>query len=204
MSSEILAGDPQSVAPVFWRTVASVSEDRAKEGRPDPEREAAQRLDQARREGFAEGLAAGRHETEQRILPAIENLGATLAELARTRETIRDQATEELVQLAVTIAARVIHREIVIDPDALAGLVKAAFTKVQAREISRVRMHAALEALVRKYLEQSGTSENLVLMADSNLKPGEIFFETSQGVLDASVDTQLREIERGLVDRLRR
>jgi flagellar assembly protein FliH len=91
-----------------------------------------------------------------------------------------------------------------LDPDALTGLVKAAFTKVQPREIQRVRMHPGLEALVKKSLEQSGSPKNLVLMADPALKPGEVFLETSQGVLDASVDTQLREIERGLIDRLER
>jgi len=204
MSSEILLGNPASVAPVFWRTVAPVSGDKPRDSHPDAEHEAAQRLELARREGFAEGVAAGRHETEQRFLPAVENLARTLADLARTRELIRQEATEDLVHLATTIAARVIHREIVIDPDALAGLVRAAFTKMQSREISRVRMHPALEGLVRKYLEQSGSSENLVLMIDTSLNPGEVFFEATQGVLDASVDTQLGEIERGLIDKLQR
>jgi len=204
MSSEILFGDPASVVPVFWRTVVPVGDDKAKDGRPEAEREAALRLDQARREGFAEGITAGRHETEQRLLPAVENLARTLADLARTRELIREEATQDLVRLATTIAGRVIHREVVIDPDALAGLVRAAFLKVQSREISRVRMHPALEALVRKYLEQAGASENLVLVTDTSLNPGEVFFETAQGILDASVDTQLREIERGLIDRLQR
>ena len=41
-------------------------------------------------------------------------------------------------------------------------------------------------------------------MVDTSLLPGEVFFETAQGMLDASVDTQLREIERGLIDKLSR
>jgi flagellar assembly protein FliH len=98
----------------------------------------------------------------------------------------------------------VIHREVAVDPDALTGLVTAAFTKVKSREINRVRMHPALEGLVRKALEQSGSPKNLVLTADPSLKPAEVFFETAQGTLDASVETQLREIERGLIDRLER
>jgi len=43
-----------------------------------------------------------------------------------------------------------------------------------------------------------------VLTADASLKPAEVYFETSQGILDASVETQLREIERGLIDKLER
>jgi flagellar biosynthesis/type III secretory pathway protein FliH len=58
--------------------------------------------------------------------------------------------------------------------------------------------------MVRKLLEQGGAPKNLVLTPDPNLKPAEVFFETAQGVLDASVETQLREIERGLIDKLER
>jgi flagellar assembly protein FliH len=115
---------------------------------------------------------------------------------------MREEALHDLVRMATLIAARVIHREVAIDPDALAGLVRASFSKLQAREISRVRMHPGLEVLLRKCLAQSGAPKNLVLAPDPTLNPGELFFDTSQGLLDASVDTQLREIERGLADKL--
>jgi flagellar assembly protein FliH len=205
MSSEILAsGEKPSAATSLWRVVEPPGDPRAKEPeRKDAEREA-QALEQARREGFAAGVAAGRREAEDQTRPAMDGLARNLAEVARLRDTIREETTHELVRLAISIAARVLHREVSLDPDALTGLVKAAFTKVQPREIQRVRMHPGLEALVKKSLEQCGSPKNLVLMADPAMKPGEVFLETSQGMLDASVDTQLREIERGLIDRLER
>ncbi len=202
MSSEILLGGQVSAAPAFWRTVARITADGWHKEGPDNGREAAQALEQARRESFEQGVAAGRAEAEQRIIPALENIARTLTDLARLRDVMREQATNDLVRLATLIAARVIHREVVVDPDALAGLVKASFLKLQSREISRVRMHPGLEALVRKCLEQCGSPKSLVLTTDPALNPGDLFFETSQGVLDASVDTQLREIENGLIDKL--
>jgi flagellar assembly protein FliH len=203
MSSEIMSGDQPPAKPVPWRMVTTVGLTTARSG-SRAEQEAASRLDQSRREAFAEGVAAGRQQAEEQIRPAMEGLALTLAELSRLREAMRDQATEDLIHLAVSIAARVIHRAVVVDPDALAGLVKAAFMKVQSREINRVRLHPALEGLVRKSLEQCGAPKNLVLAPDPGLKPGEIFFETAQGILDASVETQLGEIERGLIDKLDR
>jgi len=56
--------------------------------------------------------------------------------------------------------------------------------------------------LVRRCMEQSGAPKNLILMPDPSLAAGALLFETSQGLLDASVETQLHEIERGLIDRL--
>jgi flagellar assembly protein FliH len=201
MSSKILAEDqPSSATPMLWRTVAGSGETRGRTLRNDAQRA----TDQVRREAFAEGLAAGRQQAEEQIRPAVGGITQALQTLSGMRDEIREQSTQELVRLAISIAARVIHREVSIDPDALSGLVKAAFLKLQSRELNRVRMHPALEALVRKTLEQSGSPKNLVLAPDPALSPGEVFFETSQGILDASVETQLREIERGLIDRLER
>jgi len=205
MSSEILPGGEQpSSAAAFWRVVEPPADLRnAGPSRKDADREA-QGLEQARREGFAAGVAAGRREAEEQVRPAIDGLARNLAELARLREAIREETTHDLVRLAVSIAARVIHREVSLDPDALTGLVRTAFLKVQSREIQRVRVHPGMEPLVRKSLEQGGSPKNLLLAADPALNPGEVFLETSQGILDASVATQLREIERGLIDRLER
>jgi flagellar assembly protein FliH len=201
--SEVSGNEQASATPVLWRTVASVNDVR-KNSHGDAEREAARKLDQARRDAYAEGLAAGRQQAEDQFRPAVQGLADTLNTLARLRESIREETIQDLVHLATSIAGRVIHREVAVDPDALAGLIQAAFTKLQSREINRVRMHPTLEALVRKLLEQVGAPKNLTLTADANLKPTEVFFETAQGILDASVETQLREIERGLIDKLER
>jgi flagellar assembly protein FliH len=192
-----------AATPVLWRMVTAASDPR-RNSHSAAEREASRKMDQMRREAYSEGLTAGRQQAEEQFRPAVQGLAETLGALARLRENIREETLQDLVHLAVSIAARVIHREVAVDPDALAGLIQAAFLKLQSREINRVRMHPTLEALVRKLLEQAGAPKNLVLMPDPNLKPAEVFFETSQGILDASVETQLREIERGLIDKLER
>ena len=202
MSSEILSsGEPHS--PVPWRVVEAQENLPGSRQAKEADRQA-QALDQARREAFAAGVAAGRRDAEEQIRPAVDGLARNLAELARLRDLIRDEATHDLARLAISIAARVIHREIALDPDALIGLVKTAFLKLQSREVQRVRMHSGLESLVRKSLEQCGAPANLILVVDPSLKPGDLLFETPQGILDASVHTQLQEIERGLIDRLER
>jgi len=206
MSSKILPKAEQpSVAPVPWRIVTSIAQGPARNRtKDDAEADAARQLEQAKRDAFGEGVAAGQSQAEQQIRPSLDGIARSINELAHLRDAIRQETTHELVQLAVSIAARVIHREAAMDPDALAGLVTAAFTKLQSREIHRVRMHPGMEALVQKAMEQVGSPRNVVLSPDPALKPGELFFETSQGALDASVDTQLREIERGLIDKLER
>jgi len=165
------------------------------------EEELERRVEQARSEGFEEGLASGRAEAQRQVPSTLENISEAVAELEIIRERLRQQAERDLIRLAITLAERVVHREMVLDSDALSALVKTACAKVQTREVSRVRLHPALESVVAKTLERCGARET-VLMPDPSLKPGELLFETAQGVLDASLKSQFGEIERALLARL--
>ena len=198
--SEVLPGNRPSVGPVPWRTVnPSVLGKRAGQ---NAEEEFQRRIEQARREGHEEGLRFGGSDAQRMLPSTLEYVSLALAELERLRQRVRADASQELVRLAIAVAARVVHREMVVNPAAIAPLVRAAVLKLQSRELSRVRMHPSLESSVSKTLEECGAPRNLVLIADSSLSPGDLLFETSQGVLDASLATQFRELERGLMDRL--
>jgi flagellar assembly protein FliH len=109
-----------------------------------------------------------------------------------------------MLRLALEIARRVLRREMAVDPDAIRGLVLAALEKLQGQEVSRVKVHPSHAALIGELLRKSGAGQPVEVIADASREPGAVVFETERGNLDASVDAQLREIERGLADCLRR
>ena len=183
----------------MWRRVTKAPADVSARRAADDELDRS--IHQASREGFEQGLAAGRADAQQQVPSTLEDISEAVAELERIRENLRQQSERDLIRLAINVAERVIHREMVLDSEALAALVKAALGKVQTREVTRVRMHPELEPVVTKTLERCGSRE-MVLMPDPSLKHGELFFETSQGVLDASLKAQFGEIERALLERL--
>ena len=175
-------------------------------GSPADERAAQieQRVAEAREEGRRAGEAGARHAMGAEMNAAMASLAKTLTEVSSSRaETIR-RAEGDIVRLSLEIARRILHREISADSGALEGLVKAALMKLQNQEIHRVRVHPAQEKMMRTALEQNGRGTAVEVVSDSSLPPGGISFEISRGTLDASVDTQLREIENGLVDRMRK
>jgi len=98
----------------------------------------------------------------------------------------------------------VLHRELTLDPESIEGLIRVALDKLQSRELCRVRVHPDQEQAIRKSLERFSNSQKVELITDSSLQCGDVLFETAHGNLDASIDSQLGEIERGLADRLRR
>jgi flagellar assembly protein FliH len=197
---------------MIWRTVESAMGVRTPSAAPKPaepsqealerERQWEQRLREAHVAGLREGEAAGLAKAAAEIQPVIEKLGRTIAEISSLRVRLRREAEADLVRLALAIARRILRRELAVDPDALHGLIMGALEKLQAQEICRARVSPPHVALLKKCLEQANASAGVEIISDPSREPGTVIFETERGGLDASVDSQLREIDRGLADRL--
>jgi len=195
MSSRVLRPEDGVVAgPIVWRsaggpTAAVLSESRSSE------QEA---------EAHNQGLAAGEAAAMQKMDPVLNGLRAIIAELASARKRVRAAAEDDAVKLAIAIARRILYRELSTDPDAILGLVKAAFGKLNARETHRLRVSPSDAAAIQEHRAKLQLPPALEIASDGSLSPGSAIFETSRGELDASFDTQLSEIDRGLTDVMKR
>lgn len=220
-SSRVLRDAEQAVVtPVTWRAAASTSPPRARTNsievreaaseQPAFDRDSNAQQEYARIEqeaynrGFTEGKTAGRQQAAAELQPVLDQLGKSLASLASLRSRIRGDAESDLLKLAISIARRVLHRELTLDPESIEGLIRVALDKLQTRELCRVRVHPDQEQAIRKSLERFSNSQKVELTTDASLQCGDVLFETAHGTLDASIESQLGEIERGLADRLRR
>jgi flagellar assembly protein FliH len=196
--------DPAGIqsAPVRWRGPAStrvappVGVETATDGAIE------RQLQQAHAAGIREGESRAKRDTEQRLVQLARESAASVGEIVGLRRQIIARAEADVVRLATEIARRILHREMSLDPDALAGLVKAALEKLGGQESYRVRTHPAQAGVIRRCLTELHGDATVDIVSDASQAEGCIVFETSQGALDASLETQLREIERGLADRL--
>ena len=146
--------------------------------------------------------AVGRQQNIE-ISKMMQNLAEAIASVPLLREEALHRAERDTVRLAIEIARRVLHRELSIDPGALGALVSAALEKLSREEIHRVVVHPKLEGLLRNALESHGRGSAIEVTNDASLPPGSIVFDVNRGAVDASVESQLREIENGLADELR-
>jgi flagellar assembly protein FliH len=167
-------------------------------------KEQEQRVQASHQDGYATGLAAGTHQATERIKPVLASLANIIQELSQIKKHFRQEAEASTVGLALAVARRVLYREIAADPEAILGLVKAAFDKCNARETHTLMVSPADLAVIQEYAPRLGFPSGLEIRSDAKLARGSVVFETSRGDLDASIDTQLLEIERGFTDIIRR
>ncbi len=155
----------------------------------------------AYQKGFREGETQGRAQASSALQPLLNRMTKTVNELCDLRPRLRQNAEGDVVQLAVAIAKRVLHRELSIDPSAMQALVQVALGKLDRQEVYRVIVHSSQAAAIRSAL--GSRSNQVEVVADASREPGTLVFETNRGKLDASIQAQMEEIERGLTDRVR-
>ena len=155
----------------------------------------------ARSEGFEAGLRQGREEAQAQVDPVLARLAASLGDLSSVRAGLRARAERDTVQLALLIARRILHRELAVDDNSLNAIARVAFERLAASESCTLTVHPRFAAAIAAGLPADKLSR-IRIEPDPASAPGAMVFRTTDGIIDASVDSQLEEISRGLADRL--
>jgi flagellar assembly protein FliH len=218
------ADDSLAVRPVAWRLVDPRAKDASVPSEPAVSSsqleqalqahrevegrlfEVEQSIEPIKREAWETGFRAGCQEVRQAADRELEEERRRFAEavsyMAQVRVEWRREIESSAVALAMAVARRVLNRELSIDTDAVQAIVRLGLEKASDQELRRVRVSASQAQSVRACLAKEAPGVELV--ADPAFQPGQLQFEMMQGAMDASVEAQLEEIERGFADAVSR
>jgi flagellar assembly protein FliH len=155
----------------------------------------------ARAAGGQEAAAGARAEFDQTLLQVRESLAQTLTEFAHTRADYYRRLESEVVQLALAIARRILHRESQVDPLLLAGVVRVALEKIESTTQVVLQVHPSRVSDFRTYFAQNmHTEEAPEVIDDASLDIHSCRLETAMGSSELGLEVQLKEIEKGLLD----
>jgi flagellar assembly protein FliH len=165
--------------------------------------EAAALETQARAQGRQEGLSETRKVFDEQLGRERSSLAAALAEFTRDRATYFQNVEGEVVQLALSIARKILHREAQLDPLLLAGIVRVALEKIDGATGVVLRIHPENAADWRRYLAtQLDPADRPEIVEDPDQPPDRCTLETAMGTAVIGLEVQLKEIEQGLMDLL--
>ncbi len=139
-------------------------------------------------------------EFEQRLQAERAPIAAAVAVFGSQRGEYFARAEAEIVQLALAIAAKILHREAQVDPMLVATLARMAVEKL--REGSSVTIRVGLGEVSRwtQFFAVSAEKERVQIVGDETLSDHDCLVETELGVANFGLDTQLKEIEQGFFD----
>lgn len=163
-------------------------------------REVAQQIEQdAYREGYAKGRAEALDEVRCRFEPLEALLRDASQQVASTHQAVIANAEDELLDLAIAVAERVLRSELGARREAVIPIVRAALETAGSRRIMAIRINPDdCEHLAEHRGELVGGLESARLIPDSAISPGGCVVEIETGLIDARLESQLQEAARFL------
>lgn len=164
----------------------------------------AQRLSEERALGVAETEARLRRDFEQVLANERARVLESIRLFEYTRAEYFAKVESEVVQLALSIAKKILHREAQVDPLLVLALVQIALTQIKEGSAVTVRVRPEEASLWREQLSTPAISAAVTVVEDSDCLPGDCVLKTELGSVNFSLDTQLKEVEQGFLDVLAR
>jgi len=146
-----------------------------------------------------EAQTAARKSEEERFKRQLAKL---MSDFVTERGRFLEQAEQEIVELALAVAARILRREAQMDPLLLMGAVRVALGQLAGT--SQVALRVPSEQL-NLWVEAMDLLPNPAVrpkvVAEEGMRLGDCVIESKVGTVDLGVRSQLGEIERGFFDR---
>jgi len=157
-------------------------------------------------EGLNEGRRQGREEIEAAMraqAESFERSALTLLEsLQREKERLLRKTEPELIELACSIAGRIVRREVEQDDEAVLRIVQKAIDLATEKTQLLIRLHPTDIEWVRQHCEQLRAThdhlEQILFEPDTRIERGGCIIETKAGNVDARLERQLGELRRNL------
>lgn len=168
-------------------------------------REQAKQIHQkAQQQGWQDGYDQGVRQAEEEYTGRLEEANSIVQKAFRERQEIISGSEDEIVQLAMAVARKVISNELVVNPDSILEIVKKAILKVTDREEVTVRVNPEnLDTTINSQDEISQSVKGIrkfKVLSDISVAPGGCVVETPNGNVDARIERQLDEIEQALLE----
>lgn len=160
-----------------------------------PEDEVERRIQVARTAAIKAAEQQLQVERDLAIQGAQEKIAVAIAEFASERIEYFRRVEGEVVQLALSIARKILQREANLDPTFLAALVRIAIDKMQSGSTVRIRVAPGNVRFWQKCAEDNADSQRWQIVADETLDSGDCIVETEVGTANFGFESQLRDIE---------
>jgi flagellar assembly protein FliH len=154
--------------------------------------------------GFRQGEKAGMEIAEKKVEAMMRRYSEAVLELGREKSNLYAQVEREVVKLALAVAKKIVHREIQADKEIIQTLVKVAMSHVAEKTAVTVHLHPLdYNFILERKAELSQNDRaggEISLLADKSIERGGCLVRTECGDIDARIDEEFREVERGFFE----
>lgn len=147
--------------------------------------------EQARGEGYEQGLSEGRRAAHGELQSQLQHLRGLCDALARPLADVDAAVERQLAELATLVARGVLQAELCLQPERILKVVRKAIGALPAATARiDISVHPQSAALLRDGLDEA-QERGWHIVEDAQLKPGDCRISGADSRIDASIETRL-------------
>jgi len=154
---------------------------------------------QAYESGFQEGQKSALESQIAEVESAVKGLNQAVADIQNLRQEIYHSIEHEVVELALSIARKVVCQEIKTSKDVVVCVAREALSQVEVPGKIKIRLNPAdLEFISETREHISGLLhqiDNVTFEAEEGIAAGGCVIETRLGEIDARIEKQFQIVE---------
>ncbi|WP_423682084.1 flagellar assembly protein FliH [Undibacterium sp. WLHG33] len=178
--------------PVPARLVPTVSEQELEEIREKARQEAyAVGYQEAYERGLREGQEAGQMMAAENMQPDIQSMHILLDKLSAELKEVGKTTGKELLDLAISLASAILKTRVELDQNIILPIVEDAIAQLPSAQVNAsISLNPADANIVKKNLGDTLIANGWRIVPDQQLSRGDCKIETSQNLIDSSIDTR--------------
>ena len=146
-------------------------------------------------EGYRQGLEQANSDIENFRLAIKEFLGAP--------KEVFEYISPDILEISVDIAKRIIKKEVQSDPQIIINTIVDVLKTASKNEPKvNIRVSPKVVTFVKDVLPntmyENGIDTKVNIISDPSIEEGGCVFQTNNGIVDASIDTQIEIIKKAL------
>lgn len=156
------------------------------------------------KKGYEDGYGKGKQAGTSMTADAVNMMTQVIEQLKNYHAQILADSQKDIAKMAIAIAEKVLHKEIMMDPATVISVVKNALSKVGFKRQFVVHVNPLdLEVLkgasdqIRSVLDNY---ESLNFKASPQVAPGGCIVQTESGSVDAQIDRQFGEVREAVMN----
>ena len=149
----------------------------------------------AAKEGYQDGLARAQED--------IQELKNSLIRFASAKQEVFDRIAPEILSISMEIAKKIIKKELTQSPELLLDSVKSILSTLSKDESKiMIKANPGQVDMLREEIPHAaiglGLESKIVVISDESIIEGGCVITTTNGVVDATIDTQIAIISEAL------
>ena len=149
--------------------------------------------EEAKKEGYEEGLASAKND--------LEDLKSKFTEFFNYKTEVYEKVSDCIYEVSMEIARKIINKQVETDKEYIISMIKGVVEEIHKTEnkITLKVMPKDVE-IVRDKVSEIFSGEyfeaKISVIPDNEIKEGGVIVETSNGIIDATLETQISIIEK--------